>query len=868
MFKIDSINSLFSRPILEALIEKRKVENSPEDHERAVFKKRSQNENREKSRPTDDNYIFDLPGRQDIFGTDKYDELLNRASDVQEVQYARAQFLLSNLGLIPRIRSSRRINMNKSNRAKINKIKDMFVNLFDSIGLDEDAPAAILKGLLNYTKADVDNAVGYNTFDYLNKKGDWNSVLSGLKKRIAGSIAGLENRAVNYAKNTAEYMDWLNNTERNRDKGESPSTLGDAAQMYGEEAEPYESPANKPMTIEEKEKLFLKAYNILFPLYTAASQSGMSPAQYLKFQQSLDKVAGALRTNNIRKNLTELEAQKMPRTIGDYKDILIEALAKSVTGTDEMWHVSNYFGKEATRSLHWLERHMKREGFGSFNIENILKYIREGTDKRAVDTRYWLEELYDIKPEELNTDNYPTFGAFVQDLYKKDSGVYDAYKYIHKKVIPTRTNLKDTSKPLHTERHGGMGNAIDDVLQGKRGMKQAREKRLAKFDEMTEHLEKLFTMAKDWNDNKATMDIKVPADKSGLGTDKKSIALDFGEMDRQTITNVLKGGSAGNSLEKYVTEPYKEEYRKLYDENNTLINDKISAYVREYKIQGFGRKISADKFRYLSPFGPTKGNSEIDPETWAKIQNKNTSPEKVIELFKTVVRPRFVEAIAEIDKEISAKRGETYKPQVNDLNQLSDEEPSDDINNDPYIAFEIIDSTPRFINLAIKELKKIFSRYDATINWDFMENDFEEKGYLMIYYPENGQFYKLDAKTAKAVVGKIQTMLEDWADNMGISPEINLYGYEFASTKFDSSGIELSEDEEDVVEVDDNDESADIESEFMDEDEEIMEASLGYMNSAYYQYTNRTPERHLTNRERYPNMLKQEAERQGWEYRF
>lgn len=106
-----------------------------------------------------------------------------------------AQITLSNLGLIPKVYRSRRINVNPSNVSKINKIKTLLTQLFSHTVLDDDAPAGVLKTLLANPKMEIDNKVGFNTFDLLNRVKSWDQVLDNLKKNVARSIAGLSGRA-------------------------------------------------------------------------------------------------------------------------------------------------------------------------------------------------------------------------------------------------------------------------------------------------------------------------------------------------------------------------------------------------------------------------------------------------------------------------------------------------------------------------------------------------------------------------------------------------------------------------------------------------------------------------------------------------
>lgn len=64
--------------------------------------------------------------------------------------------------------------------------------------------------------------------------------------------------------------------------------------------------------------MFINAYSILKPLYEAASKSGLSPTGYLKFQQNLDRVAGALKlmkSANISMKLRQSVNQEQLRTI-------------------------------------------------------------------------------------------------------------------------------------------------------------------------------------------------------------------------------------------------------------------------------------------------------------------------------------------------------------------------------------------------------------------------------------------------------------------------------------------------------------------------------------------------------------------------
>lgn len=792
MIKIDTYRDLMTRPILEALIEKRKTK-SDETEQRPVVNTRTKLENRGKGEES--SYVFDLPEKS-TFRNTAGRGLLELAADEQDVQYMIAQITLSNLGLIPKVYRSRRINVNPSNVSKINKIKTLLTQLFSHTVLDDDAPAEVLKTLLANPKMEIDNKVGFNTFDLLNRVKSWDQVLDNLKKNVARSIAGLSGRAEKTHKISQDFHDRIGKADWS-DTVDAPKTVADVAKnIFGESVD--EIP--ETLTQEEKEKMFVNAYSILKPLYEAASKSGLSPAGYLKFQQNLDRVAGALKTNEISKYINEIEAKRQPRTVEDYKDVLIEALARAVKGDDSKMQVSNLISKQATTALRWLTRHLTKLGYtGGLKIANVLDYIKNGDDEYANDARYYLENIYNITPDQLTVQNFPSFKKFVNTLYQNFEKVMGSYKALKDRPKASqRLNLKNPDKPMVTDRKGGIGQSIPAIKKSI----EASEKLLANFDEKNERLQKAIEFDKEWKAGKAKMYVAVTAGTLGLGgrTDTSPV-IEFGEVTRPEL-NKMTADNLANGYIDLVTPKYKEAYKNLL-ESDPELPKKIRNHIIKQKNVAPGKVANQLRFDL------------------GKTLNKDGSSN----------RQWYIDRINKFKEQLAAVSGEKVEKETVErkkLSDFSDEGVEGDIDM-PYTIFKVDETAPRLISPIIVALKKTLEKYNATVDWS--TNFEDEEGYITIYYPENGKFF--NAKDPKKLVEDLRKSIQTMAARLGYDyVDITTYSYEFAKDQYDSSGFVIPQDDEDSeedIEINNDSESAEIESEFESEDEEETDDPLVLM---------------------------------------
>lgn len=75
---------------------------------------------------------------------------------------------------------------------------------------------------------EIDNKVGFNTFDLLNRVKSWDQVLDNLKKNVARSIAGLSGRAEKTHKISQDFHDRIGKADWS-DTIDAPKTVADVA---------------------------------------------------------------------------------------------------------------------------------------------------------------------------------------------------------------------------------------------------------------------------------------------------------------------------------------------------------------------------------------------------------------------------------------------------------------------------------------------------------------------------------------------------------------------------------------------------------------------------------------------------------------
>lgn len=846
MFMINSYKDLFTRPILEALIEKRSLRGQP-DEERPFVRERTRIENR--NRGTDTDYVFDIPPT-DVFRNKAGRGLLELAADEQDAQYIIAQIMLSNLGLIPKVYRSRRINVNPSNTKRINKIKNLLLSLFSRTILDDNAPAWVLKDLITKSKIDLDNEVGFNTFDLLSRKSSWEEVLGdNLKRNIARTIAGLDRASKKRKKFFQDYISSLalNSSgygDDDDDDNEKPKTFGDIAKnVYGEAVEnDYNDDPSEKLSQEEKERMFVKAYKILKPLYETASKSGLSPVGYLKFQQELDRIVGALNTSNIRRHIKSVESYRQPVTVEDYKDVLLEALGKAVTGDDSKVQVSNLIAKQANTSLRWLTRHLSKLGYkGGLKINNIFDYIKNGEDKYAEEARYYLNEIYDIKPEDLTTENYPNFKTFIDKLYRSDKKILSTYKSLKtrpraKKRLNLKRvyNSKGEKLPMVRKVAGGLGNSEAKIRESL----ASAQKALENFDAKNEELEKAVAFNEDWKANRAKMFVAVSAGALGMGRKK----LD-------TTPVIVFGNVTLSELKKMTEEHFANGYVDLVDPKFK------EAYIEKLKD---------------NPDLPVAIRTHINKQ-------KNMAPNKIandlrFKLGKTfggtgeAARQKYIDRVNYYRDQLTGVTGIPTK-----LEDFSDE-PIEGYIDQPYTVFKIDETAPRLINPIIASLQKQLANFNVTVEWSPSFDD--EEGFITIYYPEDGVLFK--QKDPEQTLEALQRTIQKHAIKLDY-PEVKvtIYSYEFKNAQYDpftnnlvKAGLlpkDKDENEEDIN-FDDENESEEVEEDFMSEDEEDEEDPLVSMalsgikcDGKYVKKVKMIP-----NKDRYPR----EALQNQWRYSY
>lgn len=157
--------------------------------------------------------------------------------------------------------------------------------------------------------------------------------------------------------------------------------------------------------------------------------------------------------------------------------------------------VSNLISKQATTALRWLTRHLTKLGYtGGLKIANVLDYIKNGDDEYANDARYYLENIYNITPDQLTVQNFPSFKKFVNTLYQNFEKVMGSYKALKDRPKASqRLNLKNPDKPMVTDRKGGIGQSIPAIKKSI----EASEKLLANFDEKMSGYRRLLNSIKN-----------------------------------------------------------------------------------------------------------------------------------------------------------------------------------------------------------------------------------------------------------------------------------------------------------------------------------------------------------------------------------
>lgn len=178
MFKLNSFQDLYRRPILEAslleVVPKKGTE--PENIEHKVIAPP-----RVKGRPKktpDEMYFFDLPSDDEFWAIQKVDNMLRSAGDENQLKYIYAQIVLSSLGLIKsRIFSKNKI-IRHTNQSKMLQAEEAFNYFIEKYKFAPDTPVDSIKRLFTdeYNKDVINDKLGFNIFDLFAKEKNWDSL--------------------------------------------------------------------------------------------------------------------------------------------------------------------------------------------------------------------------------------------------------------------------------------------------------------------------------------------------------------------------------------------------------------------------------------------------------------------------------------------------------------------------------------------------------------------------------------------------------------------------------------------------------------------------------------------------------------------
>ena len=178
MFKLNSFQDLYRRPILEAslleVVPKKGTE--PESTEHKVIAPP-----RVKGRPKktpDEMYFFDLPSDDEFWAIQKVDNMLRSAGDENQLKYIYAQIVLSSLGLIKsRIFSKNKI-IRHTNQSKMLQAEEAFNHFIEKYKFAPDTPVDSIKRLFTdeYNKDAINDKLGFNIFDLFAKEKNWDSL--------------------------------------------------------------------------------------------------------------------------------------------------------------------------------------------------------------------------------------------------------------------------------------------------------------------------------------------------------------------------------------------------------------------------------------------------------------------------------------------------------------------------------------------------------------------------------------------------------------------------------------------------------------------------------------------------------------------
>lgn len=395
---------------------------------------------------------------------------------------------------------------------------------------------------------------------------------------------------------------------------------------------------------------------------SAINVQSLTPAQFNIFLTRATQLGGALRYMGIDEALNYKESIDESETIGDYFS-RISSLLDDVTITDDVVkHANAFIAKQAEENLNKLAQNLNDLGFkGGLTISNVLEYLKSDLNPNNTYTRDSLEYNYGITPDELTTENFPTFQSFISALYRRG-------KYFHEWVNRTRKRVKyddeghiiGSTYNKNDERKSAITHEYERNSIRHNGLlsrKEAKEKRMADIPSLIASLEKLK------NSNEPTT-IIVDADCAfgrsnyeKFGFTKEEIIFSFNNVNRDKLAKIINTEKESGYL-SYVTDEAADRYTALINSaDGEQVKSTVQAQLREHCVQQIGRRISALKFelskrlpaeieelnkeiknskRWLrelsvAKFGYDKAGSS-DPSSTPEIEDLNATAEDVSEI--------------------------------------------------------------------------------------------------------------------------------------------------------------------------------------------------------------------------------------------
>ena len=202
----------------------------------------------------------------------------------------------------------------------------------------------------------------------------------------------------------------------------------------------------------EIEKMVNHDLPILLNFFRKAAQISESPMRWFSLQKSLNRLNGMIYGKQVGSRLGyEKEIGEKFRALSrpggesplspddpaeKLESNIIKAIRNVAHSGVKPEQISNWYANTAMDKFNKLHAYMvaknRKTGEypGGFTIKNVLKFLRDEKIPEAVRARHTLKTSFNITPDELTTENYPTFEKFVKDLYSKNKEFASAYKAV------------------------------------------------------------------------------------------------------------------------------------------------------------------------------------------------------------------------------------------------------------------------------------------------------------------------------------------------------------------------------------------------------------------------------------------------------